>query len=99
MKGLVHLTPEVRDSSCGPGSGLDAARRGREPWTAASRGDVLAGAGEEMAWLNVREPVSAWTHGLWLLLSLPASYVLWRLSRGDRVKLPHRDAVWSAARG
>src|SRR3954447_1336088 len=39
-----------------------------------------------MAWLYVREPVSAWTHGLSLLLSLPGSYVLWRLSRGDWVK-------------
>jgi hemolysin III len=34
----------------------------------------------------IREPVSAITHGLWLLLSLPGTYVLWRLSRGDRAK-------------
>jgi hemolysin III len=39
-----------------------------------------------MAWLIGREPVSAWTHGLWLVLSLPGSWCLWRLSRGDRVK-------------
>jgi hemolysin III len=36
--------------------------------------------------MTIREPVSAWTHGLWLLLSLPGTYVLWRLSRGDRGK-------------
>jgi hemolysin III len=39
-----------------------------------------------MDWLIGREPVSAWTHGLWLVLSLPGSWCLWRLSRGDRVK-------------
>jgi hemolysin III len=39
-----------------------------------------------MGWLAVREPVSTWTHALWLLLSLPGTWVLWRLCRGDRVK-------------
>jgi hemolysin III len=39
-----------------------------------------------MSWLIGREPVSAWTHGAWMLISLPASYVLWRLSRGDGLK-------------
>jgi len=37
-------------------------------------------------WLNFREPVSAWTHGLWLLLSPLALVILWRAGRGDRVK-------------
>ena len=39
-----------------------------------------------MHWLDFREPVSAWTHCLWFLLSLPAGLVLWRLSRRDRIK-------------
>jgi hemolysin III len=39
-----------------------------------------------MSVLDFREPVSAWTHFLWLVLSLPGTWVLWRLSRGDRVK-------------
>jgi hemolysin III len=39
-----------------------------------------------MTWFDFREPVSAWTHFLWLILSLPGTYVLVRLSRGDRVK-------------
>jgi hemolysin III len=39
-----------------------------------------------MSWLHFREPVSAWTHLLWLALSLPGTWALWRLSRGDRLK-------------
>ncbi len=33
-----------------------------------------------------REPVSAGTHFLWMLLSLPGTLMLWRLSRGDALK-------------
>src|SRR5262245_13854331 len=39
-----------------------------------------------MNWLIFREPVNAWTHGLWLLLTPLALLVLWRGGRGDRVK-------------
>jgi hemolysin III len=31
-----------------------------------------------MTILDLREPVSAWSHALWLVLSLPATYLLWR---------------------
>jgi hemolysin III len=33
-----------------------------------------------------REPFSAWSHGLWLLLTLPATLVLWRRCGNDRAK-------------
>ena len=33
--------------------------------------------------LDPREPVSAWSHGTWLLLSLPTFALLWRRGRGD----------------
>jgi hemolysin III len=36
--------------------------------------------------LSFREPVSAWTHLSWLLLSVPASILLCRRCRGDWVK-------------
>ena len=36
--------------------------------------------------LRFREPVSALTHGFWLLASLPAIYLLWTRGRGDRAK-------------
>jgi hemolysin III len=39
-----------------------------------------------MDWLQFREPVSTWTHLLWMLLALPATLVLWVKSRGDRPK-------------
>jgi hemolysin III len=37
-------------------------------------------------YLNFREPFNAWSHAAWLLLSLPATYILWRKARGDRAK-------------
>src|SRR5438552_14290 len=39
-----------------------------------------------MDWLDFREPFSAWSHAAWMLLSLPATVVLLRLTRGDRLK-------------
>jgi hemolysin III len=36
-----------------------------------------------MAYLDFREPISAWTHGSWLVLSIPATALLWRRSDGD----------------
>ena len=40
-----------------------------------------------MAYLfHFREPFSAWSHGLWLLLSIPATLILWRRCGGDRAK-------------
>ena len=39
-----------------------------------------------MDWLHFREPVSAWTHGIWFLLAFPATLLLWKAGRGDRIK-------------
>jgi hemolysin III len=39
-----------------------------------------------MTWLHFREPVSAWTHFAWLVLSLPATLVLLWLARGCWLK-------------
>ncbi len=39
-----------------------------------------------MSILNLREPVSAWSHGTWLLLSFPATWLLWRKSGADLAK-------------
>jgi len=36
-----------------------------------------------MEFFNLREPVSAWTHGAWLAFSLPATLFLWRRCGGD----------------
>ncbi|GAC1449772.1 MAG: hemolysin III family protein [Isosphaeraceae bacterium] len=39
-----------------------------------------------MSYLDFREPFSAWSHGLWLLLSVPATVLLWRRCGGNRAK-------------
>lgn len=39
-----------------------------------------------MDFFDLREPVSSWTHGVWLILCLPGAYLLWREGRGDRPK-------------
>ncbi len=40
-----------------------------------------------MDWLSPHDPVSAWTHGLWMLACVPAgAYLMWR-NRGDAGKL------------
>jgi hemolysin III len=36
--------------------------------------------------LDFREPFSAWTHFAWMVLAVPATVLLWRLSRGDWLK-------------
>jgi hemolysin III len=39
-----------------------------------------------MDFLNLREPVSTWSHGAGLLLALPGTLLLWRRSAGDPTK-------------
>ncbi len=39
-----------------------------------------------MEWLDFREPVSAWTHGIWFILAFPATLLLWKAGRGDRLR-------------
>lgn len=39
-----------------------------------------------MTYLEFREPFNAWSHGLWLVMSLPATFILWRRCEGDRAK-------------
>jgi hemolysin III len=39
-----------------------------------------------IALLDFREPMNAWSHGLWLLLSIPATVILWRRCEGDGAK-------------
>jgi hemolysin III len=39
-----------------------------------------------MYWLGFREPISSWTHGLWMVCAVPGCLLLWRVCRGDRLK-------------
>jgi hemolysin III len=36
--------------------------------------------------LHLREPLSAWSHGLWFVLALPGTILLWQRSRGSLAK-------------
>jgi hemolysin III len=40
-----------------------------------------------MDWFAPHEPISAWTHGLWMLLATPAGALLVWKNRGDRVRM------------
>src|ERR1700761_5331380 len=42
--------------------------------------------GDRMNWLDFRNPVSAWTHLLWMILSIPATWLLWQRCRGNRLR-------------
>src|SRR4051794_36248626 len=33
-----------------------------------------------------REPLSTWSHGLWLMMAVPGTVLLWRRSRGNRAR-------------
>lgn len=39
-----------------------------------------------MDFFTPREPVSTWSHGIWLLLAVPGTVLLWKRSRGDRAR-------------
>jgi hemolysin III len=39
-----------------------------------------------MDFFDLREPINAWSHFSWLVLSVPGTWLLWQLSRGDRSK-------------
>lgn len=39
-----------------------------------------------MDFFDFRDPVSTWTHLIWMLLAVPGTVVLWQRSRGDRPK-------------
>jgi hemolysin III len=39
-----------------------------------------------MDYLAFREPFSAWTHFIWMLLAIPGTWLLWQRGRGDRPK-------------
>jgi ferredoxin/flavodoxin---NADP+ reductase len=57
-----------------------------------------AGAGSALAPVLVTRGVTPVSYADWLRISAAEEDLAASLGRGDRVKLPHRDAIWSAAR-
>src|ERR1700733_12642657 len=87
-----------------PRPGLLRRPDGGDPLAAVSADAGLDGMGEDAAARCAVAPVLA-TRGVepvsyaeWLRISAAEEELAASLGRGDRVKLPHRDAIWSAAR-
>jgi hypothetical protein len=84
-------------------SGDDLSLRSHEHRTAPAPAqpliDLLGEWSTRMSFLiaahNFREPINAWSHCLWLLLSIPATVFLWLRSEGDRDASPQ----WSRENG
>ncbi|HEY5018403.1 MAG TPA: FAD-dependent oxidoreductase [Streptosporangiaceae bacterium] len=91
--GLLRLpgSPDSTGSADGAGSPEVAA--------AAEAAAEVAAEAWALAELLAARGVDHVTYEAWLRVSAAEEELARSLGRGDRVKLPHRDAVWSAARG
>ena len=76
----------------------DAAGATADPAAAEAAAEVAAEAWA-LAELLAARGVDHVSYEAWLRVSAAEEELARSLGRGDRVKLPHRDAVWSAARG
>src|SRR5262249_29890350 len=64
--------------------GRAASRPSRHPGTHLQRNRAPGTKGGRMGWLDLREPVSALSHGLGVALALPGMILLWRRTRPGR---------------
>jgi ferredoxin--NADP+ reductase len=93
VEAMAEVAAEVAADAASAGDAGDAdeavaeaaAEVAAEAWALA---DLLAARGVDHV-----------TYEAWLRVSAAEEELARSLGRGDRVKLPHRDAVWSAARG
>jgi ferredoxin/flavodoxin---NADP+ reductase len=90
---------ELADSAVDTAVGLaDAAGAAGDTAGAEAAAEVAAEAWA-LAELLAARGVDHVSYEAWLRVSAAEEELARSLGRGDRVKLPHRDAVWSAARG
>jgi len=90
---------ELADAAVDTAVGLaDAAGATADPAAAEAAAEVAAEAWA-LAELLAARGVDHVSYEAWLRVSAAEEELARSLGRGDRVKLPHRDAVWSAARG
>src|SRR4051812_32278637 len=83
---LSWYNPDIGIIVALPNSGGRGVTSGRSPCRHAPVGSLdpfPRGGRAAMNILAFREPISAWSHGSWLLLSIPAFVLLWRRGRGD----------------
>jgi len=91
----ADLADAVVDTAVGL---ADAAGAAQDAAGAEAAAEVAAEAWA-LAELLAARGVDHVTYEAWLRVSAAEEELARSLGRGDRVKLPHRDAVWSAARG
>jgi ferredoxin--NADP+ reductase len=90
---------DLADATVDTAVGLaDAAASAQDAAGAEAAAEVAADAWA-LAELLAARGVDHVTYEAWLRVSAAEEELARSLGRGDRVKLPHRDAVWSAARG
>ena len=95
----LPLRPSMADAAVDTAVGLADAAGAAEDAAGAEAAAEVAAEAWALAELLAARGVDHVTYEAWLRVSAAEEELARSLGRGDRVKLPHRDAVWSAARG
>ena len=90
---------DLADAAVDTAVGLADAAGAAEDAAGAEAAAEVAAEAWALAELLAARGVDHVTYEAWLRVSAAEEELARSLGRGDRVKLPHRDAVWSAARG
>jgi len=90
---------DLADAAVDTAVGLADAAGAAEDAAGAEAAAEVASEAWALAELLAARGVDHVTYEAWLRVSAAEEELARSLGRGDRVKLPHRDAVWSAARG
>ena len=90
---------DLVDAAVDTAVGLADAAGAAEDAAGAEAAAEVASEAWALAELLAARGVDHVTYEAWLRVSAAEEELARSLGRGDRVKLPHRDAVWSAARG
>jgi ferredoxin--NADP+ reductase len=90
---------DLADAAVDTAVGLADAAAAAEDTAGAEAAAEVASEAWALAELLAARGVDHVSYEAWLRVSTAEEELARSLGRGDRVKLPHRDAVWSAARG
>jgi len=90
---------DLADAAVDTAVGLADAAASAQDAAGAEAAAEVASEAWALAELLAARGVDHVTYEAWLRVSAAEEELARSLGRGDRVKLPHRDAVWSAARG
>jgi ferredoxin--NADP+ reductase len=93
------VAADLADAAVDTAVGLADAAGAAEDAAGAEAAAEVASEAWALAELLAARGVDHVSYEAWLRVSAAEEELARSLGRGDRVKLPHRDAVWSAARG